>query len=162
MIKDSGRSRSTLPSSSSDPQPLEDDVAIIEDRQSEKPPRHPSSTSSKPSAGTSDFAKCNYCDALIGCASGNRTTPLKNHTKRCKRLPSNLDKKQKMLDVETRTVVGANDGLKDIDSCVLRVRGLVRFCMENKKVGLPNEEDWRKVSSILCDDNFGYDNVYLR
>lgn len=56
-----------------------------------------------------DFAKCRYCHTNIGCASGNGTTPLKNHINSCKEFPANMDKKQKILDLESRTRV-SDDG----------------------------------------------------
>ena len=114
---------------SSDPE-LQDNVVIIAEQSVQgKPPRHPTSSSSADplSSSTSgkrkkyspnwdhfdeipgtDFAKCKYCDARFGCATANGTTPLKNHTLRCKKYPANIDKKQKLMDIERKTVIGPN------------------------------------------------------
>lgn len=59
------------------------------------------------------MAKCIYCSALIGCASKQGTTPLKNHVERCKSYPPNIDRKQKMIDFESKTIV-KEDGSTEI------------------------------------------------
>ncbi|KAK8662982.1 hypothetical protein V6N13_024867 [Hibiscus sabdariffa] len=51
------------------------------------------------------FASCKYCQQLIGCSTKNGTTPLANHISRCKKYPPNLDKKQKLIDFESRTLI---------------------------------------------------------
>ncbi|KAL4281244.1 hypothetical protein GQ457_03G011920 [Hibiscus cannabinus] len=51
------------------------------------------------------FASCKYCRQLIGCSTKNGTTPLANHISRCKKYPPNLDKKQKLIDFESRTLI---------------------------------------------------------
>ncbi|KAL4291714.1 hypothetical protein GQ457_14G013270 [Hibiscus cannabinus] len=56
------------------------------------------------------FASCKYCQKLIGCKTKNGTTPLANHISRCKKYPPNLDKKQKMIDFESETLV-KEDGI---------------------------------------------------
>lgn len=96
---------------------------------SQKPPKHPSSDVSSSSSSNGNkrkgsiwwshfdrmvddinYAKCKYCDTKIGCAAKNGTTPLANHIKRCKQLPANMDKKQKLMRVETKTIV-RDDGV---------------------------------------------------
>ncbi|KAK8686301.1 hypothetical protein V6N13_125328 [Hibiscus sabdariffa] len=61
------------------------------------------------------FASCKYCQQLIGCKTKNDTTPLANHINRCKKYPPNLDKKQKMIDFESQTLVN-EDGTTQIVS----------------------------------------------
>ncbi|KAL4569599.1 hypothetical protein LXL04_025240 [Taraxacum kok-saghyz] len=57
-----------------------------------------------------DVAECKYCHAMIGCASKSGTGPLKNHQLSCKLNPQNIiDKKQKLLDLESRSLV-SDDG----------------------------------------------------
>ncbi|XP_071728827.1 uncharacterized protein [Rutidosis leptorrhynchoides] len=56
-----------------------------------------------------DFANCRYCHKNIGCGSDNGTTPLKNHISSCKEYPANMDKRQKILDLESKTRV-SDDG----------------------------------------------------
>ncbi|KAL4590877.1 hypothetical protein LXL04_003822 [Taraxacum kok-saghyz] len=57
-----------------------------------------------------DVAEYKYCHAMIGSASKSGTGPLKNHQLSCKLSPQNIiDKKQKLLDLESRTVV-SDDG----------------------------------------------------
>ncbi|KAE8690247.1 hypothetical protein F3Y22_tig00110904pilonHSYRG00114 [Hibiscus syriacus] len=61
------------------------------------------------------FASCKYCQKLIGCKTKNGTTPLANHISRCKKYPPNLDKKQKLIDFESETLVN-EDGSTEIVS----------------------------------------------
>ncbi|KAJ0915548.1 putative transcription factor/ chromatin remodeling BED-type(Zn) family [Helianthus annuus] len=56
-----------------------------------------------------DKAECIYCHKLIGCSSKGGTTPLRNHINACKDYPPNIDKKQKLLDLESKTHV-SDDG----------------------------------------------------
>lgn len=56
-----------------------------------------------------DYARCKYCDNLIGCSSKNGTS-LANHIRRCKKLPANIDLNQKKLDLHTQTIV-TQDGV---------------------------------------------------
>ncbi|KAK1401645.1 BED-type domain-containing protein [Heracleum sosnowskyi] len=62
-----------------------------------------------------DFAKCKYCFTLIGSNPINGTSPLANHTKRCKMLPANLDKKQKILNFESQTIVNKDGTTETIN-----------------------------------------------
>ncbi|XP_076937149.1 zinc finger BED domain-containing protein RICESLEEPER 3-like [Bidens hawaiensis] len=50
-----------------------------------------------------DKAECKYCHKKIGCASKSGTTPLRNHINVCKEYPANKDKKQKLLNLESKT-----------------------------------------------------------
>lgn len=90
-----------------------------------KPPCPPPSASENPSVrlskkrsvwwshftdcDTPDRAECIYCHKQIGCASKSGTTPLKNHMRICKDYPANIDKKQKLIDLESKTRV-SDDG----------------------------------------------------
>ncbi|KAJ0554149.1 putative transcription factor/ chromatin remodeling BED-type(Zn) family [Helianthus annuus] len=56
-----------------------------------------------------DKAECIYCHKLIGCGSKSGTTPLRNHINVCKDYPANIDKKQKLLDLESKTQI-SDDG----------------------------------------------------
>ena len=62
-----------------------------------------------------DMAKCICCSKLIGCHPDNGTTCLANHTKRCKMLPANLDKKQKILNFESQTIVNKDGTTETIN-----------------------------------------------
>ncbi|KAK8675948.1 hypothetical protein V6N13_034006 [Hibiscus sabdariffa] len=61
------------------------------------------------------YASCKYCQHRIGCSTKNGTTPLANHINRCKKYPPNLDKKKKLIDFETKTLVN-EDGTTEIVS----------------------------------------------
>ena len=60
-------------------------------------------------SGTEDVAECIYCHKHIGCASVNGTGPLRNHINTCKQYPANIDKRQKLIDLESKTRV-SDDG----------------------------------------------------
>ncbi|KMS98514.1 hypothetical protein BVRB_4g092070 [Beta vulgaris subsp. vulgaris] len=49
--------------------------------------------------------ECKYCKTHIAASSANGTSGMKNHTLRCKKFPARLDKKQRMLDFESQTIV---------------------------------------------------------
>ncbi|KAK8513214.1 hypothetical protein V6N12_037705 [Hibiscus sabdariffa] len=76
------------------------------------------------------FASCKYCQQLIGCSTKNGTTPLANHISRCKKYPPNLDKKQKLIDFESRILIN-EDGTTETE---LRKLG-----------GGPSEDDWKRM-----------------
>lgn len=83
-----------------------------------KPPRAPSASDS-PSihvrkrksiwwghfqdTGIPDLAECIHCQRRIGCATVYGTSPLKNHVLSCKKYQPNIDKKQKLIDLESKT-----------------------------------------------------------
>ena len=52
-----------------------------------------------------EYVVCKYCKTRIKCTSKNGTSSIKNHVTRCKQLPANLDKKQRLLDFEVETIV---------------------------------------------------------
>ncbi|KAK9013551.1 hypothetical protein V6N11_041555 [Hibiscus sabdariffa] len=79
------------------------------------------------------FASCKYCQQLIGCSTKNGTTPLANHISRCKKYPPNLDKKQKLIDFESRTLIN-EDGTTET---------------ELRKLGGGPSEDLKRVSCFL-------------
>nr|KAJ0207004.1 hypothetical protein LSAT_V11C500266680 [Lactuca sativa] len=56
-----------------------------------------------------DVVECIHCHRRIGCASVNGTTPLKNHVIGWKQNPENIDKKQKLIDLESKTRI-SDDG----------------------------------------------------
>lgn len=51
------------------------------------------------------FVKCKYCSNLIRASSKKGTSAFKNHLERCKKYPTNLDMRQKLIDFDTRIVV---------------------------------------------------------
>ncbi|KAD2393188.1 hypothetical protein E3N88_40165 [Mikania micrantha] len=61
-----------------------------------------------------DKAECNYCHKRIGCASKSGTTPLRNHINTCKQYPPNIDKKQKLLDLESKTRVSDDGSIENL------------------------------------------------
>lgn len=61
-----------------------------------------------------DLAECLYCHTLIGCNPTNGTSCLANHTKRCKKLPANVDKKKKILNLESQTIVNKDGSTETI------------------------------------------------
>ncbi|KAL2897075.1 Zinc finger BED domain-containing protein DAYSLEEPER, partial [Bienertia sinuspersici] len=54
------------------------------------------------------IAACKYYKTKIGCDTKNGTSPLSNKIKRCKKFSPNLDMKQKLIDLETKTLVNAD------------------------------------------------------
>ena len=50
-----------------------------------------------------------YCQAKISCPTKYGTSPLKNHIMSCHKYPANIDKKQKLIDLESRVRV-SDDG----------------------------------------------------
>ncbi|KAK9677040.1 hypothetical protein RND81_11G118100 [Saponaria officinalis] len=59
-------------------------------------------------SGVKDKLKCKYCKTLITHVSSNGTTALKTHIKRCKNYPPNLDRKQKLIEFESKTLASEN------------------------------------------------------
>ncbi|KAK8562304.1 hypothetical protein V6N13_019678 [Hibiscus sabdariffa] len=53
--------------------------------------------------GEKERVECIYCAAKISCSTANGTNAMKHHTNRCKKSPFNLDKKQTILDFESKT-----------------------------------------------------------
>ena len=88
----------------------------------EKPPLPPNVSTSREGKKTSPYwahydvdavnpnvARCKYCNASIGCESRKGTTPLKNHVERCKKIPPNMDRKQKLIQFESK-IIKKEDG----------------------------------------------------
>ncbi|KAL8161515.1 LOW QUALITY PROTEIN: hypothetical protein V2J09_013004 [Rumex salicifolius] len=86
----------------------EADDSIPKSTISGKPPRHPNSDHTSGSDCSADHAKCKYCSTLIGCLPKNGTTCLKNHVQRCKKFPANLDRTQKMIELDAEAIEGDN------------------------------------------------------
>lgn len=60
-----------------------------------------------------DKLQCKYCPTIITYTSLNGTTGLKSHISRCPLYPPNLDRKQKLIDFETKTIM-SDDGTTEI------------------------------------------------
>ena len=58
--------------------------------------------------------KCKYCGKLIRASSKNETSALKNHLERCKKYPANLDKRQKFIDFDTKTIVNEDGSVQTV------------------------------------------------
>ena len=58
--------------------------------------------------------KCKYCGKLIRASSRNGTSALKNHLDRCKKYPANLDKMQKLIDFDTKTIVNEDGSVQTV------------------------------------------------
>ncbi|KAL8170406.1 hypothetical protein V2J09_022210 [Rumex salicifolius] len=86
----------------------EADDSIPKSTISGKPPTHPNSDHTSGSDCSADHAKCKYCSTLIGCLPKNVTTCLKNHVQRCKKFPANLDRTQKMIELDAEAIEGDN------------------------------------------------------
>ncbi|KAK9000424.1 hypothetical protein V6N11_080924 [Hibiscus sabdariffa] len=103
-----------------------------------------------------DYASCKYCQHRIGCSTKNGTTPLANHINRCKKYPPNLDKKQKLIDFETKTLVN-EDGTTEIAFASLYMKDSSCFKELKKFGGGPKEDDWKRVGSFLLFLSVFYD-----
>ena len=53
-------------------------------------------------------ATCNYCGSKIGCDPKKGTGALLRHNERCKMSPENIDRKQKMIQLDEKSVVGVD------------------------------------------------------
>ncbi|KAK8505132.1 hypothetical protein V6N12_066663 [Hibiscus sabdariffa] len=51
-----------------------------------------------------DVVECNYCGKCIAYKPSYGTSGMKNHIARCKRFPANLNRKQKLVDFESKTI----------------------------------------------------------
>uniref|UniRef100_A0A803KUP1 BED-type domain-containing protein n=1 Tax=Chenopodium quinoa TaxID=63459 RepID=A0A803KUP1_CHEQI len=51
-------------------------------------------------------AECIYCHTFIGCASLQGTSGMKNHIKRCKEYPPNIDQNQQLLSLSQQALDG--------------------------------------------------------
>jgi len=60
------------------------------------------------------IVKCKYCSKFIRASSKNETSALKNHLERCKKYPANLDRKQKLIDFDTRTIVNEDGSVQTV------------------------------------------------
>ncbi|KAK8626297.1 hypothetical protein V6N13_133948 [Hibiscus sabdariffa] len=49
-----------------------------------------------------DVVVCNYCGKCIAYKPSNGTSSMKNHIARCKRFPANLNRKQRLVDFESK------------------------------------------------------------
>ncbi|KNA16403.1 hypothetical protein SOVF_089330 [Spinacia oleracea] len=67
-----------------------------------------------PVVGDKDHAQCHYCSVKISCVARNGTNGIKSHTKRCKKAPFNLDRKQTILDFEPRTRVNTDGTVETV------------------------------------------------
>ena len=64
-------------------------------------------------------AKCKYCNKYITCATKIGTSAMLNHTRRCKKYPGNMDIKQKLLDIQSKsstTKYGSTETLSELSS----------------------------------------------
>ncbi|KAK8558990.1 hypothetical protein V6N13_098592 [Hibiscus sabdariffa] len=65
-------------------------------------------------AGEKERDECIYCATKISCSTANGTNAMKHHTNRCKKAPFNLDKKQTILDFESKTRCNANGTIETV------------------------------------------------
>ncbi|KAL4347748.1 hypothetical protein GQ457_17G009730 [Hibiscus cannabinus] len=68
----------------------------------------------KPISGEKERVECIYCVAKISCSTANGTNAMKRHTNRCKKVPFNLDKKQTILDFESKTRCNADGTIETV------------------------------------------------
>ncbi|CAO2830618.1 unnamed protein product [Amaranthus hypochondriacus] len=64
--------------------------------------------------GDSNYAKCLYCNAKISCSAANGTNAMKRHTMRCKKTPFFIDKRQTILDFESKTRVNTDGTVETV------------------------------------------------
>ncbi|KAK8480159.1 hypothetical protein V6N11_034930 [Hibiscus sabdariffa] len=60
-----------------------------------------------------DVVECNYCGKCIAYKPSYGTSGMKNHIARCKRFPANLNRKQKLVDFESKTITSLG-GMEDL------------------------------------------------
>ncbi|KAL4339869.1 hypothetical protein GQ457_08G027390 [Hibiscus cannabinus] len=66
-----------------------------------------------------DVLECNYCGKCIAYKPSYRTSGMKNHIARCKRFPANLNRKQKLVDFESKTITspGGTSKIVQVPTC---------------------------------------------
>ncbi|KAK8576492.1 hypothetical protein V6N13_032413 [Hibiscus sabdariffa] len=66
-----------------------------------------------------DVVECNYCGTCIAYKPSYGTSGMKNHIARCKRFPANLNRKQKLVDFESKTITspGGTSKIVQVPTC---------------------------------------------
>ncbi|KAK8701308.1 hypothetical protein V6N13_019698 [Hibiscus sabdariffa] len=66
-----------------------------------------------------DVVECNYCGKCIAYKPSYGTSGMKNHIARCKRFPANLNRKQKLVDFESKTITspGGTSKIVQVPTC---------------------------------------------
>ncbi|KAK8976572.1 hypothetical protein V6N11_049229 [Hibiscus sabdariffa] len=98
-----------------------------------------------------DVVECNYCGKCIAYKPSYGTSGMKNHIARCKRFPANLNRKQKLVDFESKTITSPGGTSKIVQKAFdnLYTKGGA-YCKELRRhFGLPDDDDWRRVEAFL-------------
>ncbi|KAK8972460.1 hypothetical protein V6N11_070835 [Hibiscus sabdariffa] len=119
-----------------------------------------------------DVVECNYCGKFITYKPSYGTSGMKNHIARCKRFPANLNRKQKLVDFESRTITspGGTSKIVQVPTCwqlnqdncrKALARMLIKafdnlytkggaYCKELRRhFGVPDDDDCRRVEAFL-------------
>ncbi|KAL4340526.1 hypothetical protein GQ457_08G022240 [Hibiscus cannabinus] len=66
-----------------------------------------------------DVVECNYYGKCIAYKTSYGTSGMKNHIARCKRFPANLNRKQKLVDFESKTITspGGTSKIVQVPTC---------------------------------------------
>uniref|UniRef100_A0A803MGQ2 BED-type domain-containing protein n=1 Tax=Chenopodium quinoa TaxID=63459 RepID=A0A803MGQ2_CHEQI len=107
--------------------------------------------------------ECIYCHTFIGCASLQGTSGMKNHIKRCKEYPPNIDQNQQLLSLSQQTLDGnlvdqkkgrlelwkfnQEDSRRALAKMVIMDE--MSFRMVEHEGGVPEPSDWDRVASFL-------------
>ncbi|XP_074300367.1 zinc finger BED domain-containing protein RICESLEEPER 2-like [Silene latifolia] len=62
-----------------------------------------------------DFAECIHCHKTLSCKSSNGTGTISNHLIRCPMLPANVDRNQKLITMESKTVVNDDGTIQTVN-----------------------------------------------
>lgn len=96
-------------------------------------------------SGVQDKLKCMYCPRIMTYKPGNGTSALKSHLDRCPKYPANLDRKQKLIQFESKTIVN-EDGTTE----VVNVPKLWKFDPEDSR---------RKCAKMIIVDELPFAHV---
>ncbi|KAK8716299.1 hypothetical protein V6N13_043614 [Hibiscus sabdariffa] len=77
------------------------------------------SDSSNEAKSEKDVVECNYCGKCIAYKPSYGTSGMKNHIARCKRFPANLNRKQKLVNFESKTITspGGTSKIVQVPTC---------------------------------------------
>ncbi|KAK8562275.1 hypothetical protein V6N12_010359 [Hibiscus sabdariffa] len=74
-----------------------------------------------------DVVECNYCGKCIAYKPSYGTSGMKNHIARCKRFPANLNRKQKLVDFESKTITSPGGTSKIVQGPLILEENLLEL-----------------------------------
>ncbi|KAL4298123.1 hypothetical protein GQ457_12G015520 [Hibiscus cannabinus] len=98
---------------------MNDDNIINSDGDSYEEDSEEISDSNNEAKSEKDVVECNYCGKCIAYKPSYETIGIKNHIARCKRFPANLNRKQKLVNFESKTIAspGGTSKIVQVPTC---------------------------------------------